>query len=73
MCGRELENVLRSRPELLDRLSDKRMSDVLRMHYIDGLKWYKVAAKLAYSTENIFVIRRKAVNELQQILESEVN
>ncbi len=72
MKHNQLRDKIREHPELLDRLSDTKTAAMLRLHYIDGLEWDKVAAIYFYSVEQIYNLRRKAVAELQQIIESEV-
>lgn len=67
----KLSEYIRNNPQILRRLSDPRAARMLRRHYIDGMEWHKVAQEHAYSTENIYVIRRKAAEELRNIIESE--
>jgi len=69
----QLHRKISEHPELLDRLSDSKTAEMLRLHYIDGVEWQRIAAIYHYSIENIYVLRRKAVEELQRIIESEVN
>ncbi len=73
MCKKKLRVIIREHPELLDRPSDSKTAEMLRLHYIDGVEWQRIAAIYHYSIENIYVLRRKAVEELQRIIESEVN
>lgn len=69
----QLRDNIRRYPHLLDRLSNKNAAEMLRAHYIDGVEWHKIAERYSYSIDNIMVIRRKAVTELQQMIESEAN
>ena len=72
MYKKQLRDIIRDRPELLNRLSDPKAAAMLRRHYIDNIEWFKVASEFSYSTDNVLVIRRKAAVELQHIIESEV-
>lgn len=72
MDRQQLRQYIRDNPQILHRLSDPRAVRMLRLHYIDGVKWHKIAREYAYSIENVYVIRRKAAEELQNIMESEV-
>lgn len=69
MTKSQLRTKIREHPELLDRLPDRRTAEMLRTHYIDGIAWDKIAAKYFYSVDNIYILRRKAVEELTKIIE----
>lgn len=65
----QVRELICNHPEILSRLSDSETAEMLRLHYIDGMEWDKVAAKFFYSVENVYIIRRKAVEELIKIIE----
>lgn len=72
MNKQQLRQYIRNNPQILCRLSDPRAAQMLHRHYIGGVEWHKIAREYAYSIENVYVIRRKAAEELQNIMESEV-
>jgi len=75
----ELTNVRISRKNQLKRtlveieqtislLSDSNQRQVLSMFYVDGLSMDRIAMNMNYSIENVYVIRRKGVRALRDIM-----
>lgn len=51
--------------EALQQLPDHRDYTVMKKYYLDGLTWEQVARDMNYSLGMIFIIRRKALKQLQ--------
>ena len=49
----------------LQQLPDHRDYTVMKKYYLDGLTWEQVARDMNYSLGMIFIIRRKALEQLQ--------
>lgn len=73
MKNERIREIISADPNILSRLSDRQGADMLCAHYILNKCWKDIAASYPYSVENVYVIRRKAVAELLQLSESEVN
>lgn len=51
--------------EALQQLPDHRDYTVMKKYYLDGLTWEQIARDMNYSLGMIFIIRRKALEQLQ--------
>ena len=51
--------------EALQQLPDHRDYTVMKKYYLDGLTWEQIARDMNYSLSMIFIIRRKALEQLQ--------
>ena len=51
--------------EALQQLADHRDYTVMKKYYLDGLTWEQIARDMNYSLGMIFIIRRKALEQLQ--------
>lgn len=50
----------------IETLSDSRQRTVLRLRYLDGLKWEEVAERMCYCLQWVFKLHRKALEQLRK-------
>lgn len=66
-AGREAD-ALRKMQEIeatIDRLEDAQQRRVLKLHYIDGMRWAEIPDAMHYGIDNIYRLRRLALKHLQ--------
>lgn len=51
----------------LAKIRDPVIAKLLELHYINNVQWHDVADALNYTEQNIYKLRRKALNQLSQI------
>ena len=51
--------------EALQQLPDYRDYTIMKKYYLDGLTWTRIAKDMNYSLRMIFILRRKALEQLQ--------
>ena len=75
----ELSNLLSSRtnleaqqiasmlevPQAIDRLPDERLARLLRLRYIDGMTWERVAVEMHYSYMQVCRMHGKALDVIE--------
>lgn len=49
----------------IEGLGDSTAREVMRLRYVDGLSWGRIARKLHYSKSRLYVIHRRALEELR--------
>lgn len=54
--------------DYLTNLSEPVYIEVLTLYYVEGKNWQEVIKELCYSKSKIFVIRNKAIEELDSII-----
>lgn len=55
----------------LSQIQDPLISQLLELHYIKGLEWWKVANAINYSEQNVYKLRRRALATLADIIGKE--
>lgn len=51
----------------LSKIQDPVIAKLLTLHYLNNVQWHSVADALNYTEQNIYKLRRKALNQLSQI------
>jgi len=64
----QLKRTLVEIEQTISLLSDSNQRQVLSMFYVDGLSMDRIAMNMNYSIENVYVIRRKGVRALRDIM-----
>ncbi len=54
--------------DVIAQVRDNTLRTVLTQHYIDGLTWERIAAELHYTPRHIQRLHKKAIAEVQGIL-----
>lgn len=55
--------------EVIYQLEDGRYRALLQMYYVNGLTWEEVAAQMHYTWRWTMKLRRRAIEEIEQVIE----
>lgn len=55
--------------ELIGRVEEPRLREVLELYYIDGLTWTEVAARMNYSVRNVTYLHGVALRRVREVEE----
>ena len=55
----------------LSQIPNPTIRQLLELHYIRNLEWWRVANYINYSDQNVYKLRRKALATLAEIIEKE--
>lgn len=74
--NREIEEAQKTKKEILksvDDMADEKQREILRLRYINGLKWEKIGTRLCMDCRWIMRLHAKALNNLSLTMESHVD
>ena len=66
---REMDGIRRA----MERVADSRLRRLLKMRYLDGWGWRRIARTMHYSEDHMWTLHREALRELERVREQDAS